>query len=237
VRKTLIGTLCIAIVLYAAAPFWTAWSIYTAVHNNDVATLQSKVVWPSVRQSLRESIVNHTALLPAAIDAGSKVRPTVWQRIKHIFGESMLDRFMDRYITAEGLPQLYRVKQSKRRNAQRPSPLVDQSSSANQRFSNLLQHVKRIDFKSLGHLEIEIKDRNKPDRNFVVTLERLGFEWKLTRIIVKMSEINSKKEDIALNLEILGEEERQYINDMKKSQPLRQYAARDGVSSLTSTFS
>lgn len=183
VRKLTIAMCLMAATLYVAAPFWTAWEIREAVKSDDVATLKDKIVWSSVRESLRTSIAQHAKLLPVAVNVGRQIRPTMWQRIKSMFGESMLDRFMDRYITAEGLPKLYRMKEGYR---SRVRGLPDETMLPfSQRVRLLLNRVKRAEFMSLTRVEIEIEDRDRPDRHIVGTLNLVGLSWKLTGLVIK----------------------------------------------------
>jgi len=213
---------------YIAAPFWTAWSIREAVKTGDVATLEDKVVWASVRQSLRQSIAHHAQLMPAAVDAGRQLRPTVWQRVKAMFGESMLDRFMDRYITAAGLPKLYQLKHGYRSRVQ---GLPDERLlPIEQRAVRLLRRVKRAEFKSMSHVEVEIEDRDQPDRHIVATMELFGFTWKLTSVIIKPAPVNDNElalEKVSLTANDEDEEAKQYADDLKHGRLLLQ--GRTGI--------
>ncbi len=105
--KWLIALCLIGGALYLVSPFYAAWTLHRAVVTADTQTLRDKVDWPAVRHSLRESIAAYSDLLPAARRAAHSVRPSIWQRIKSAFGYSMLDRFIDAYITPEGLPKLH----------------------------------------------------------------------------------------------------------------------------------
>ncbi len=215
-RKLLLATVVMGGALYVAAPFWTAWSIREAVKGGDVALLQQKIVWPSVRQSLRASIVQHAQLLPAAVQAGQQIKPTLWQRIKFMFGESMLDRFMDRYITAAGLPNLYRLKHGYRTRVQ---GLPDEHALPfAERAGLFLKRIKRAEFVSLGHVEIEVQDRDQPERRIVGTLNLIGVEWKLTKITVRSVPIRDNDADFAAASTVGGgqdEEARLYADDVK----------------------
>ncbi|MEM6499194.1 MAG: DUF2939 domain-containing protein [Pseudomonadota bacterium] len=168
--------------LYVASPFYAAWSIRQAMKTNDVALLKQKVDWVNVRSSLRQSIATHAQLLPAAIAEGRKVRPTMWQRIKAVFGASMLDRFMEQYITPHGLPKLYRLKNGYRT---RVTGLPrDEAMPVTHRVQGVVSRIHRAEFKSLSLVELEIEDRDQPDRRIIAELKLIGFEWKLSRLSV-----------------------------------------------------
>ena len=208
--RGLTGKLVIAVslmctTLYLSAPVLTAWEIREAVKSGDVETLRQRVAWDSVRQTLRQSIAHHAELLPAAMNVGRNVRPTLWQRIKFMFGESMLDRFMDRYITAEGLPQLYQLKNGYRTRVQ---GLPDESKLPfKTRVTNLLRRLKRFEFMDLGTVELEIESRDRPGQHFVGTLSLIGFDWKLTSLVVKRAPPAAVQSE--------DEEARQFADDLK----------------------
>lgn len=202
--KLLIAVLLMGGSLYVASPFYAAWSIRQAIKTNDVALLESKVDWTGVRFSLRQSIAEHAQLLPAAIREGRKVRPTMWQRIKAVFGANMLDRFMDRYITPAGLPKLYRMKYGYRT---RVTGLPrDETIPADQRLQSLIQRIHRAEFMSFGRVELEIEDRDQPDRRIVAEMSLSGLEWKLTRLFVKSAPVPDQ---------MMDDEARQMADDIK----------------------
>src|SRR6266545_2791192 len=56
VRKLLILPIALAAVLYAAWPGWSAWQLRSAVKARDLAGIESRVDWPSLRSNLKQSI-------------------------------------------------------------------------------------------------------------------------------------------------------------------------------------
>lgn len=216
--KLWIAAILTAVSLYIVSPFWTAWSIREAVKSGDVATLRSKVDWNSVRPALRESIARHAQLLPAAVDVGRAIQPTLWQRIKFLFGETMLDRFMARYISPQGLPQLYQLKQGYRT---RIKGLENEDLlPLRERVRRFLRRIRRAEFVSLTLVEIEVADRDDPTRHVVGTMSLVGFEWKLTGIRVKDAQPQRSDSDghsIAGDdgSVIIHDEDRQVADDLK----------------------
>ena len=87
-----LGVLALVLMLgggmYLASPFFAAWTLRHAIKNGDTATIEQKVVWSSVRESLRTSIARHQRLLPEINDIGAKIDPTIWQRVRSAFGTS-----------------------------------------------------------------------------------------------------------------------------------------------------
>ncbi len=111
--------------LYTVSPFLSAMHLRHAIASGDRPTVERMIEWQSLRESLRYSIARNAELLPAATEAGRAVRPTMWQRIRSMFGHTMLDRFIEHYITPAGLTKLYLAKQ--RRNDEPTKPAFVQA--------------------------------------------------------------------------------------------------------------
>jgi hypothetical protein len=169
---------------YIASPFVSAWSLREAVKRGDTAAIESKVTWPTVRQTLRDSLANHANLLPMANAAGAEVRPSIWQRVKSAFGATMLDRFIETYVTAEGLPKLFDYKRMWNETVPGAAVAEVEPASRLERFKLFWARIHRAEFQSLTKVEMEIADRKMPDRHFVSVMELDGFGWKLTGLRV-----------------------------------------------------
>ena len=172
---------------YIASPFVSAWSLREAVKRGDTATIEGKVAWPTVRQTLRESLASQANLLPMANAAGAEVRPSIWQRVKSAFGATMLDRFIETYVTAEGLPKLFDYKRmwNETVTSSTVTEVTDvEPASRIERFKLFWARIHRAEFQSLTKVELEIADRKVPDRHFVSVMELDGFGWKLTGLRV-----------------------------------------------------
>jgi hypothetical protein len=168
---------------YAASPFVAAWSLREAIKNSDIATIERKVVWDGVRTTLRASIASNASLLPEATAAGERIRPTVWQRMKTAFGHSMLDRFIESYVTPEGLPKLFRYRKTWNGTVRREADEEDHPEVL-ERAKAFYRRLIRAEFKSPTRIEIEMADRVTPDRRYVTVMELHGFEWKLAELHV-----------------------------------------------------
>lgn len=186
---------------YVASPFYAAWTLRQAVVTADTATIERKVAWSSVRKSLRTSLANYAELVPLVETATKRVRPTMWQRIKSAFGYSMLDRFIDTYISAEGLPKLYQLRERARdvrdttantlpappmRAGIATSPRATKADASNwtTTAADFLRRVQRAKFLGLTEVELVIRDTHRPDRHFVSVFALKGFEWTLTSLRV-----------------------------------------------------
>ncbi len=169
---------------YVAMPFHAAWSLREAIRSGDTAHLARKVDWESVRSTLRTSLAEHARLVPELDPDGGARRAGLWQRVKIAFGQSMIDSFVERYITPEGLPALFEYRKTFNTKVRREPENPDASLSRLERFQRFWARHKRAEFLSLTRLEIEMEDRRVPTRRFVSQLELRDFEWKLTGLRV-----------------------------------------------------
>lgn len=181
---------------YIASPFRAAWVLREAIKTSDTATLQRKVEWEGVRRSLRASIAANANLLPEVTAAGEAIKPTLWQRVKTAFGASMLDRFIEAYVTPEGLPKLFQHRQTLRSLGSRTAGRAGKAEHAEanaeapgedaltfaDRVKRFYARVKRAEFKSPTLVEIEMADPATPGRHIITVMELHGTEWKLAAL-------------------------------------------------------
>ena len=168
---------------YAASPFLTAFMISEAIKAGDSEYLEHKIEWPAVRQSLRESLTP-MAVATAEQGGGATAKPGLWARIKASFGRSAVNRFVDRYVTPEGLPKVFNYGATYRRyrgDADPPRTLANLP----ERMRAAWQRTKRAEFLSPTLIEMEMQSRTAPDRHYVSRLELQNFEWRLVSLRVK----------------------------------------------------
>lgn len=169
---------------YVASPFVSAWSLREAVMRGDAVAIEPRVEWASVRQTLKSSLAREANLLPIATEAGAAVRPTMWQRVKSAFGSSMLDRFIETYVTPEGLPKLMDYRRTWKETTSL-APIEPEPASRLERMKRFWDRVKRAEFVTPTKVVIEIVDKNEPDRRYVSVMEMQGLGWRLTGLEVK----------------------------------------------------
>ncbi len=168
---------------YIASPFVAAWNLREAVKAGNVEAVQGRVQWDSVRASLKSSLAKHPELFAEATTAGENVKPTLWQRIKSSFGVTMVDRFIESYVTPEGLPKLFQYRQAWRENVSGDAATLAATPKL-ERMKDFYDRIKRAEFQSLRRVEIEVQDRKNPERRYVSTMELIDYGWKLTALRV-----------------------------------------------------
>jgi hypothetical protein len=166
---------------YVLSPFVAAWTLREAIKASDTATLERKVIWSSVRTSLRASLASNAKLLPEVNEAGERLKPTLWQRVKSAFGQSMLDRFVESYVTPEGLPKLFRYRTTWNGTVKGETDEDDKLEFFD-RAKAFYRRLHRAEFSSPTRIEIEMLDKFDPDRRYVSVMELQGFEWKLAEL-------------------------------------------------------
>lgn len=179
---------------YVAYPLATAWTIREAIREGDAAYLEHKVEWPRVRETLRSSMTRIAFDMPP-VDAPQKVG--LWKRFKAYIGSGAVNRFVEAYVTPQGLPKLFEYRQAYRHNIsgepdERTLPLAT-------RLKTFWSRLKRAEFKSLTAFEVEMADRYDAGRRHVALLELQGTEWRLAELRVK----ETAEEDPALAAAIL----------------------------------
>jgi Protein of unknown function (DUF2939) len=170
-------------IIYITTPFVAAWSLREAVRNGDVEAVRGRVQWDTVRVTLRDSLAKHADLFTDAELAGSDVKPSLWQRIKGAVGGTMMDRFIESYVTPEGLPKLFQLRQTWRETVQNDLAETAKLSRV-ERFKAVYHRVKRAEFKGLTTFEVEMADRRSTTRRYVSTMELIDYQWKLTGLRV-----------------------------------------------------
>jgi len=190
-RKLLITALALSLLAasYIAYPFLTAWSIREAILGGRSAYLESKIEWDSVRTTLRRSLARPAFDAPDASanqDQPVAARPGMWKRLMAYVGRSAADRLIDRYVTPEGLPQIYAYRKLYRQHV---SGEPDEATLAwHVRLARFWSRLKRAEFKSPTKFEVEMADRYDARRHYVGLLELRGLEWKLTELSVQSAD-------------------------------------------------
>lgn len=204
-RKLVLAALLLVLAIgtYATAPLVAAWQIREAVVAGDTARLRERVDWPAVRQSLKSSVGEVRQALAELTEAAGLPRPGLWQRLKAAALPFVADPLIDRYVTAEGAPQLYAWRQAWKqrvaavREAARSSaglvaasvtptpPTAPENWLQDTPLPRILAAGRRIErwaFVSPFRLEIELADRVVPSRSWRAEMQLQGFTWRLTAV-------------------------------------------------------
>lgn len=177
---------------YIASPFWTAWNIREAVTGNDTAFLERKVNWPTVRETMRESMTRTALDLPEPGTVTTELVPAprrgffarLKERIKGYAGRRVVDKMVDAYVSAEGLPRLYNYRRTVRETI---GGEVGDPPDWHERLRSVWARIKRAEFRSLTAFEIELQDQFNAERSYHAVLELRSAEWILTELRILSS--------------------------------------------------
>jgi hypothetical protein len=194
-RKALLAALLVlaAGTAYAVTPFVAAWQIREAIRAGDVATLRERVDWQNVRHTLKSSLAEARLVVTEITQAAGVAKPGLWQRAKAAALPYLSDPLIDRYVSAEGAPRLYQLRQTWRRQvkptlglAERPTLLAGTwlAGTSLDRAATLLRRVEAARFVSPHRFELEVADTSRPGRRWLAALEFRGLSWLLTEMHV-----------------------------------------------------
>ncbi len=182
-KGVLIGVvfILVATLAYMAWPLWTAWSIRHAIRTNDTSYLETAVAWPSVKETLKPSLID-IALGPAE---ESPDRAGLWKRARAYASERGVNSLVERYATPEGLPLLFAYGKAYR---ERVRGQIDEEASLGwlERMRRGWARLKRARFASLTRFEIEVADKFTPERHYAAVLKLEEWAWKLTELRIRM---------------------------------------------------
>jgi hypothetical protein len=182
---------------YAAMPFVAAWQIREAVRTGDIRTLEARVDWQAVRQSLKISFAESRAAIAELAGFAGEPRPTLWQRVKAAARTAVFpyvtDPLIDRYVTAEGAPRLYAWRQTWRQRVrphlqlgEAPTLLAGTwlAGTSFDRSLSLARRIERFRFASPTRVELELADKYREERRWLAALELRAQGWQLTEMRV-----------------------------------------------------
>lgn len=178
-----LGFFLVAAAIYIGSPFATAWGIREAVRNGDSDYLASAIEWPTVRETLKPSIARIALNLPDP-NADPAASNGLWTRFKAYWGQGAVDSVVEKYVTPEGLPQLFTLRATYRNlvagdeDDTKTTPILD-------RIQRAWARVKRAEFTSPTSFEIDMEDKYDPTRLYLGKLELRSVGWKLTELRVK----------------------------------------------------
>lgn len=181
--------------VYTGSAFLAAWEIREAVRTGDTVALTQRVDWPGVRASLKLSAAEARSVLAEMTQASAEVpaKPSLWQRIKNAAAPYLTDPLIERYVTAEGAPKLWTLRETWR-NRVRPVVLSEPTTalagtwlagSSVDRALSVARRVDRVAFTSPLRMELEIRDRIVEQRRWTAVLELKGTSWTLTKVRVQ----------------------------------------------------
>lgn len=179
--------------LYAASPFATAWTLKDAIKSGNVQVIDALVEWDSVRGSLRKSMtalaldrpMDFQAPADESVTASAGVaKPGLWSRVKGYFGTAAVERLINRYANAQGLPTLFTYGQTYKRYLTGVIEPPQTLANLPQRMAEFWSRLRHVAFVTPTTFEIEMADVSDPSRRFTGLFQIRDMRWKLTQLYV-----------------------------------------------------
>ena len=193
-RKLLFLLLGLLLVFYVGWPAWSSYRIYDALEKNDATTLERKIDFPSVRDSLKPAIraqVDKT-LDRTMGDAAGQLRDG---RLRQQIGPQLMETVLNKIVTPQSIASLYAwrgdisqvlkdVKEIREiGTATDGAGIAGTAKPSALRLSN----IKRFAFTSPTSFEIGIaKDASGSEPDLTVQMGFRDMDWKLTGLVPKV---------------------------------------------------
>jgi hypothetical protein len=188
-RELLFLLLGLLLVFYVAWPAWSIYQIYDALEKNDATTLERKIDFPSVRESLKPAI---RALVDRRLDrttgdAAGQPRP------------QLLETVLNKIVTPQGIATLYawrgdisQVLKDIKEIREIGSATDEAGTAGSVKPSALrLSNIKRFAFTSPTSFEIGIaKDASSSEPDLIVQMGFRDMDWKLIGLVPKVEGSN-----------------------------------------------
>ena len=177
---------------FALLPLYAAFDLSRAVKAGDLATLEMRVDWPRVRQSLKASLAD----IERAKEETNRglPKPSLWARIKAAAAPvRYTEQIIDRYLNPDSVVQVVKSGGTLKALLQKAGALPPTTAAVAEpagpqpfhtRALRFWNSLTRVDFRDHATLELEVQDRRVAERRYVGLLERDGLSWRLVSVRV-----------------------------------------------------
>jgi hypothetical protein len=188
-RKLLLGCLVAAIIGWTVWPYYAVYDLVVAVREGDISTLEDRVEWDSVRQSLRADI-KANVLAAAKLNTNAPSAGLGAGRAL-MLAPAIIDGMIDSYVTPQGVAAIVR-----------PTNKTDAGQTAVDSPKTLTQAVQaaakgldqvRYAFFSGGPLTFKVQIEAESKKPITLLFKWSG-DWKLTRIVLPPNAFDGPKE-------------------------------------------
>ena len=183
-RKLLILPLLLLLPLaYAAWPAWSAWQLRAAVKARDLAAIERRVDWPTLRANLKRTIAGNLQDESKTPDAGFFTKA-----VRRTIGPFVANRLIDVTVTPRTLSHVLAGRllpdEIKREVSGGAAP-GDTAGEAQEIEANDPLSPRRLRwafFESPTRFRIEVADRTEPAKRVVSVFALQGAIWKLVDV-------------------------------------------------------
>jgi hypothetical protein len=184
------ATLLLLALAFLAWPLWSGWQLRQAMRARDIASLQSRVDWTTLRTNLKPR-------LTAAIEDSAKDSGSVGGYLKRMIGGAVADKGVDLFVTPQNLSRIlagreFITARMKRGTDQVPptaqtkkaQPEVQPSGDDPEEPDDPMppRRLKWAFFESPTRFRYEATHPRLPSGRIVAHLALQGFGWKLVDV-------------------------------------------------------
>jgi hypothetical protein len=192
-------------------PYYAFYDLSTALREGDVARLENRVAWDSVRQGLRDDL-NALFLQTLAVDATSSTA-AVGAGLAALLGPAVIDRMVDAYLTPQAIATLIKAGKSpdatigpppaasaNREPLDLPNPALRQdlnlTPSPPQQFG--ARQVKYAFFYGGPFtFKVDVVPENAaPDQHPITLIFKWSGDWRLARLVLPPESFKPSAADI-----------------------------------------
>lgn len=186
--KRLLAVIIAIVVAYIAWPLWSAWQLRQAVMVRDLASLEARVDWPTLRANLKPR-------LASAVRENADASTGVAGVLKRTIGAAAVERGVDYVVTPKNLARVlagreFVLARTKAGNVPPPPPTPqanDPGVAADVDLDDPQDPVppRRLRwafFESPTRFRIQAEHPRIPDSRIVSILALRGLAWKLVDV-------------------------------------------------------
>jgi hypothetical protein len=169
------------LVAYAAWPAAAAWQLRTAVKARDLAGIESRVDWPTLRANIKQTV--DANLTDESRNEGSG---TFTKALKRALGPMVTDRIIDAAVTPRTLASvlagrnlLDEIGLTGTRKGETPESMPERDAEADPLAPRRLRWAF---FESPTRFRIESADPRLPGKRVVPILALQGLSWRLVDV-------------------------------------------------------
>ena len=161
----LILPVLLAVVAYAAWPAWSAWQLRAAVKARDMAAIERKVDWPTLRTNLKRTIAANLKDDSKSPDAGFLTK-AFRRTLAHVLAGRLLPSEIKREVAGG--------------DASSPDPSDAEEIANSDPLSP--RRLRWAFFETPTRFRIEVADRQEPAKRVVSIFALQGASWKLVDV-------------------------------------------------------
>jgi Protein of unknown function (DUF2939) len=192
IKKIIAGAVALAL-LFLAWPLWSAWQLHRAMKTRDIASLETRVDWPTLRANMKPRITQ-------AIQEDAAASGTITGALKRAISGVVADKGVDLLVTPQTLGRLLAGREFVASKLKRDPK--DVAPPAPKRSANSPPEEEEIEgedpedpmpprrlrwafFESFDRFRIESVHPRLKGGRMVAILGQQGLSWKLIDVSVK----------------------------------------------------